>query len=294
MLLALSWAQTEHISLHLASLYWLPIDSTIQYKLTSLCYKYNCLNMTASVHLTNSWKCTNQPASYALLPILPFFVFPPCLVRDLFLMLSYAAPSVSNNLPCKVSSSSTLASFIQIFIEIPPHQTMLCVCVRSWVCFDCLGYLPLVLCYVMGPCAAPVWRKKNGTTNSALLLPDRGAGILQWLERLTRRKVVGLSPGGTGRRENFPRHGQLFVLLFRYSFNPRVTAAARKISRSLCRKCWRQVTRMRASGFAWSDMMHSFPILLCDVDPAIKPPNSTVSTPLTLVDIYTHTHTHAL
>ena len=34
--------KTDHISPHLASLHWLPIDSRIQYKLSSLCYK--CLN----------------------------------------------------------------------------------------------------------------------------------------------------------------------------------------------------------------------------------------------------------
>ena len=38
--------ETHHISFHLASLHWLPIDSPIQYKLHSLCYNY--LSSTAS------------------------------------------------------------------------------------------------------------------------------------------------------------------------------------------------------------------------------------------------------
>ena len=42
-------SKTDHIS-NLASLHWLPIDSRIQYKLSSLCY--NCLNWTAPDYLT--------------------------------------------------------------------------------------------------------------------------------------------------------------------------------------------------------------------------------------------------
>ena len=45
------------------------------------------------------------------------------------------------------------------------------------------------------------------------------------------------------RRENFLFQGQLSVLtLFRYPFHPRVTAVARKRSRSFCQKCRWQVT----------------------------------------------------
>ena len=47
--LLLRVSQTDHISPHLASLHWLPIDSRIQYKLSSLCY--NCLNSTAPGYL---------------------------------------------------------------------------------------------------------------------------------------------------------------------------------------------------------------------------------------------------
>ena len=48
--LVLRVSKTDHISPHLASLHWLPIDSRIQYKLSSLCY--NCLNSTAPDYLT--------------------------------------------------------------------------------------------------------------------------------------------------------------------------------------------------------------------------------------------------
>ena len=48
--LVLRVSKTDHISHHLASLHWLPIDSRIQYKLFSLCY--NCLNSTAPDYLT--------------------------------------------------------------------------------------------------------------------------------------------------------------------------------------------------------------------------------------------------
>ena len=43
-------SKTDYISPHLASLHWLPIDSRIQYKFSSLCY--NCLNLTAPDYLT--------------------------------------------------------------------------------------------------------------------------------------------------------------------------------------------------------------------------------------------------
>ena len=108
-----------------------------------------------------------------------------------------------NNLPCKVRSTNT--RIFQIIIEIPPHQTILGVRVRSWVYFDWGIFTPgSLLCNGAGP-SAPAW--KNGTTKSVLLLPNWGAGIVQYLERLTR------GPGGTRRRENF-RLGQLSVLYF--------------------------------------------------------------------------------
>ena len=47
--LVLRVSKTDHISPHLASLHLLPIDSRIQYKLSSLCY--NCLNSTAPGYL---------------------------------------------------------------------------------------------------------------------------------------------------------------------------------------------------------------------------------------------------
>ena len=46
--------KTDHISLHLASLHWLPTDWRIQYILDSVCY--NCLNSTDHVYLTERLK----------------------------------------------------------------------------------------------------------------------------------------------------------------------------------------------------------------------------------------------
>ena len=48
--LVLRVSKMDHISPHLASLHWLPIDSRIQYKLSSV--YYNCLNSTAPDYLT--------------------------------------------------------------------------------------------------------------------------------------------------------------------------------------------------------------------------------------------------
>ena len=89
--LVLRVSKTDHISLHFASLHWLPIDSRILYKLSSLCY--NCLNLTASYYLTTlRIYIICQPANFAHLPTLQFSVFPlyahTRLVKGLFLMLA--------------------------------------------------------------------------------------------------------------------------------------------------------------------------------------------------------------
>ncbi len=73
------------------------------------------------------------------------------------------------------------------------------------------------------------------------------AGIAQWLERRTRDwKVAGSNPCWSGGRIFFSRVDFLCWLLFRYPFHPRVTAVARKRSRSFCQKCRWQVTAKHA------------------------------------------------
>ena len=73
------------------------------------------------------------------------------------------------------------------------------------------------------------------------------AGIPQWLERRTRDwKVAGSNPCWNGGRIFFSRVDFLCWLLFRYPFHPRVTAVARKRSRSFCQKCRWQVTAKHA------------------------------------------------
>ena len=70
-----------------------------------------------------------------------------------------------------------------------------------------------------------------------------GTGIAQWLERRTRDwKVAGSNPCWNGGRIFFYRVDFLCWPLFRYPFHPRVTAVARKKSRSFCQKCRWQVT----------------------------------------------------
>ena len=72
---------------------------------------------------------------------------------------------------------------------------------------------------------------------------ERGRGIAQWLEHRTRDwKVAGSNPCWNGGRIFFSRVNFLCWLLFRYPFHPRVTAVARKKSRSFCQKCRWQVT----------------------------------------------------
>ena len=72
-------------------------------------------------------------------------------------------------------------------------------------------------------------------------------GIAQWLERRTRDwKVAGSNPCWSGGRIFFSSVDFLCWLLFRYPFHPRVTAVARKRSRSFCQKCRWQVTAKHA------------------------------------------------
>ena len=67
--------------------------------------------------------------------------------------------------------------------------------------------------------------------------------IAQWLERRSHdQKVVGSNPCRSGGRILFSRVNFLWWLLFRYPFHPRVTAVARKRSRSFCQKCRWQIT----------------------------------------------------
>ena len=74
-----------------------------------------------------------------------------------------------------------------------------------------------------------------------------GAGIAQWLEHRTRDwKVAGSNPCWNGGRIFFSRVDFLCWLLFRYPFHPRVTAVARKKSRSFCQKCRWQDTAKHA------------------------------------------------
>ena len=59
---------TDHFSPHLASLHWLPIDSRIQYKLSSL--GYHCLNSTAPDYLPELLRIYKPtPVSYTHLTL---------------------------------------------------------------------------------------------------------------------------------------------------------------------------------------------------------------------------------
>ena len=79
--------------------------------------------------------------------------------------------------------------------------------------------------------------------NKEFLKWEMGTGIAQWLERRTRDwKVPGSNPCRSGGRFFFSRVDFLCWLWCRYPFHPRVTAVARKRSRSFCQKCRWQVT----------------------------------------------------
>ena len=116
---------------------------------------------------------------------------------------------------------------------------------------------------------------------------DSGLGIAQWLERRTRDwNVAGSNPCWSGGRIFFSRVDFPCWLLFRYSFHPRVTAVARKRSRSFCQKCRWQVTAKHAYTLrmwlclkwhgAWLYGVHR----TCAETAAVSCGTSAVSTPL--------------
>ena len=93
-------------------------------------------------------------------------------------------------------------------------------------------------------------------------------GIAQWLERRTRdwnwgqSSRVRIPPGAAGKFSS-PMVDCLCWLLFRYPFHHRVTAVARKKSRSKSARSargslhWANDTHTPyVCGFAWSDMVH--------------------------------------
>ena len=79
---------------------------------------------------------------------------------------------------------------------------------------------------------------------AAALSGTRGEGVAgQWLERRARDwEVAGSNPCRSGRRVFFHKVNFLCWLLFRHPFLPRLTAVARKRTRSFCQKCRWQVT----------------------------------------------------
>ena len=97
------------------------------------------------------------------------------------------------------------------------------------------------------------------------------AGIAQWLEcQIRDRKVPGSSPGRSGGKKFFSRVNFLCCLLFRYPFHPRVTAVARKRSRSFRQMCRWQVTAKHTytpapylCGFEWSDTVKWWVVEWC-------------------------------
>ena len=99
--LVLRVSKTDHISHHLASLQWLPIDSRIQYKLSSLCY--NCLSSAAPDYLTELlriYKPARQLRSCSDTSILGIPIVRTCSLGQR--SVSYAAPTVWNTLPYEI------------------------------------------------------------------------------------------------------------------------------------------------------------------------------------------------
>ena len=93
--LVLRISKTDHIFPYLASLHWLPIDSWIQYKLSSLCY--NCLSSTAPDYLTELLRIYKPTCQFRSSSDTSILCIPTVCTHLLGQRsLSYAAPVVWN------------------------------------------------------------------------------------------------------------------------------------------------------------------------------------------------------
>ena len=103
-------SKTDHISPHLASLHWLPIDSRIQYTLSSLCY--NCLNSTAADYLTELLRIYKPTRQLRLSSDSSILCIPTVRTHSFgHRLFSYAAPTVWTTFPYEIRSSDTILSF---------------------------------------------------------------------------------------------------------------------------------------------------------------------------------------
>ena len=124
----------------------------------------------------------------------------------------------------------------------------------NWICMNwcgmvhgCMAYTERAQSAVVSHDTSHVATKQCCYYTTSVDSQNAGAGIAQWLEHRTRDwKVAGSNPCWNGGRIFFSRVDFLCWLLFRYPFHPRVTAVARKKSRSFCQKCRWQVTAKHA------------------------------------------------
>ena len=108
--LILGISKREHISPHLASLHWLPIDSRIKYKLACICY--NCMSTNSPPYLSDLlavYTAARQLRSSSdnSVPRRPS-------VRTVSYgqrSFAYSAPSAWNSLPQQVRSSDNVSTF---------------------------------------------------------------------------------------------------------------------------------------------------------------------------------------
>ena len=108
--LILGISKREHISPHLASLHWLPIDSRIKYKLACICY--NCMSTNYPPYLSDLlpvYTAARQHRSSS-----DNYVLRRPSVRTVSYgqrSFSYSAPSAWNSLPQQVRSSHNVSTF---------------------------------------------------------------------------------------------------------------------------------------------------------------------------------------
>ena len=108
--LILRISKREHISPHLASLHWLPIDSRIKYKLACICY--NSLSTNSPPYLSDL--LTVYTASHQLRSCSDNSVLRRPSVRTVSYgqrSFAYSAPSAWNALPQQVRSSDSVSTF---------------------------------------------------------------------------------------------------------------------------------------------------------------------------------------
>ena len=110
--LILKTPKTDHITPHLCTLHWLPVDARIKYKLCSLCFGVITSSSTGHVYLSDLLKIYT-PSRQLQSPVNKHILCIPSVNTKSYgeRSFSYTAPTLWNTLPKDIRFSQSVSSF---------------------------------------------------------------------------------------------------------------------------------------------------------------------------------------